>query len=98
MRNNQLLAVSALLLFVSEWDENIATDKFNMLANAGNSIIPDAGNVIGMNPFIHYDAWKIIHRIQDLIGSLPDFASIDEEFQAEKKRLSEIYGLNKDES
>ncbi|MDN4626583.1 hypothetical protein [Erwinia sp. PsM31] len=98
MRNNQLLAVSALLLFVSDWNENMAIDKFNMLANVGNSTMPDAGNVIGMNPFIHYDAWKIIHRIQDLIDSLPDFASIDKEFQVEKKRLSELYGLNKGES
>ncbi|RYM70241.1 hypothetical protein [Serratia liquefaciens] len=98
MRNNQLLAVSALLLFVSDWDEEIAREKFNMLTNAGTSIIPDAGNVIGMNPFIHYDAWKVIHRVQDLIDSLPDLSNLDEEFQAEKQRLSELYGLNKDKA
>jgi hypothetical protein len=95
-RNNQLLALSALLLFVSDWDEKIAVEKFNMLANAEASIIPNAGNVIGMNPFIHYDAWKIIHRVQDLIDSLPDFSNLDEEFQSEKLRLSELYELNKD--
>ncbi len=95
MRNNQLLALSALLLFVSEWDEEKAIEKFNMLANAGTSTMSDAGNVIGMNPFVHYDAWKIIHRIQDLIDSLPDFSNLDEEFQAEKHRLSELYELNK---
>lgn len=98
MKNNQLLAISALLLFVSDWSEEIAREKFNMLANADTSIIPDAGNVIGMNPFIHYEAWKIIHRTQDLIDSLPDFSNLDEEFQAEKQRLSELYGLNKDEA
>ncbi len=95
MKNNQLLAVSALLLFVSDWNEDIAREKFNMLANAGASVLPDAGNVIGMNPFIHYDAWKIIHRVQDLMNSLPNFSDLDEEFQAEKQRLSELYGLNK---
>lgn len=95
-RNNQLLALSALLLFVSDWDEGLAIEKFNMLANADNSIMPNAGNVIGMNPFIHYDAWKIIHRVQDLINSLPDFSNLDEEFQIEKQRLSELYELNKD--
>lgn len=56
MRNNHLLAVSTLLLFVSEWNEEIAMDKFNILANAGGTTMPDAGNVIGMNPFIHYEA------------------------------------------
>lgn len=96
MRSNQLLALSALLLFVSEWDEEIARDKFNMLLSAGTSTLPDAGNVIGMNPFIHYDAWKIIHRVQDLIDSLPDFSNLDEDFLVEKQRLSELYGLIKD--
>lgn len=92
-KNNQLLAVSALLLFVSKWNKDIALEKFSTLSNAGTSSMPDAGNVIGMNPFIHFDAWKIIHRVQDLMGSLPDLSNINEEFQAEKKRLSEIYGL-----
>lgn len=96
MRSNQLLAISALLLFVSNWDEEVAREKFNILSKASASILPDAGNVIGMNPFIHYDAWKIIHRVQDLIDSLPDFSNLDEEFRAEKQRLSELYGLNKD--
>jgi hypothetical protein len=95
MRSNQLLAVSALLLFVSDWDEKIAREKFNMLTNASVSVLSDAGNVIGMNPFIHYDAWKIIHRVQDLINSLPDFSDLDKEFQEEKQRLSELYGLKK---
>lgn len=94
MRNNQLLAISALFLFVSDWNEEIAREKFIMINNTGASTMSEAGNVIGMNPFIHYDAWKIIHCIQDLIDSLPDFANLDEEFQAEKQRLSELYGLN----
>lgn len=97
-KNNQILAFSALLLFVSDWREEVAREKFNMLAIIGNSIFPDAGNVIGMNPFIHYDAWRIIHRIQDLIDLLPDFSNLDEEFQTEKQRLSELYELNKDVS
>lgn len=93
MRNNQLLAFSALLLFVSNWDKEKAKDKFNNLASAKSSTMLDAGNVIGMNPFIHYDAWKIIHRVQELIDNLPDLSNLDEEFNEEKKRLSTIYGL-----
>ncbi|PIJ46373.1 hypothetical protein [Tatumella sp. OPLPL6] len=93
-RSNQLLALSALLLFVSDWDKDLAVEKFTSLYNAKTSTIPDAGNVMGMNPFIHYDAWKVIHRVQDLITSLPDFSNIDEEFNLERLRLSELYGLN----
>ncbi|MCS3403230.1 hypothetical protein NYE92_10905 [Pantoea sp. B566] len=98
MNNNQLLAFSALLLFISDWDEAIASDKFFMIANAANSLLPDAGNVIGMNPFIHYEAWKIIHRVQDLAGSLPDLSNINEDFLAEKQRLTALYGLNREKN
>jgi len=97
MRNNQLLAFSALLLFVSDWIPEEANEKFRMIVNAATSTTPDAGNIIGMNPFIHYDVWKIIHRVQDLIVSLPNFSNLDEEFQEEKQRLIELYGLNKEE-
>ncbi|WP_239001207.1 hypothetical protein [Pantoea stewartii] len=93
MLNNQLLALSALILFVYEWDHEKAKDKFNKLASAKNSTMPDAGNVIGMNPFIHYEAWKIIHRIQDLMNTLPDLSTLDEEFNEEKKRLITMYGI-----
>lgn len=92
-RNNQLLALSALLLFVSEWNEEEARNKFDLLSQGSASTMQDAGNVIGMNPFIHYDAWKVIHRIQDLINTLPDLSNLDEEFQAEKQRLSALYGI-----
>lgn len=92
-RNNQLLALSALLLFVSDWNEEEAGNKFDLLSKGSASTMPDAGNVIGMNPFIHYDAWKVIHRVQDLINTLPDLSNLDEEFQAEKQRLSALYGI-----
>ncbi|MEN4637328.1 hypothetical protein ABEG70_19870 [Pantoea agglomerans] len=93
---SQLLAVAALLLFISEWDMNTAIEKFQKLVEAGQSILPDAGNVIGMNPFIHYDAWEVVHTIKDLMSSLPDFTNVDTEFLAEKKRLINLFGLNEE--
>ncbi|QWC52485.1 hypothetical protein [Pectobacterium atrosepticum] len=93
MLNNPLLAVSALLLFVSDWDNNIAYEKFLMLCKAGKSTIPDAGNVIGMNPFIHYDAWRLIHRLKDLMESMSDFSDLDEYFDKEKERLTALYKI-----
>lgn len=93
---SQLLAVAALLLFISEWDMNTAIEKFQKLVEAGQSILPDAGNVIGMNPFIHYDAWEVVHTIKDLMSSLPDFTNVNTEFLAEKKRLINLFGLNEE--
>lgn len=93
---SQLLAVAALLLFISEWDMNAAIDKFLLLVEAGQSKLADAGNVIGMNPFIHYDAWEVVHTIKDIMISLPDFSNLDAEYLAEKDRLIELYGLNEE--
>lgn len=94
--SSQLLAVSALLLFVSEWDMSTAIQKFQFLVEAGQSKLPDAGNVIGMNPFIHYDAWEVVHTIKDLMSSLPNLSNLDAEYVTEKKRLLDWYGLNED--
>ncbi len=93
MGNSPLLAVSALLLFVSDWNREVAYEKFLMLCKVGKSKMPDAGNVIGMNPFIHYDAWRLIHRLKDLMESMPDFSNLDEEFNKEKQKLTALYKL-----
>lgn len=93
-KSNPLLAVSALLLFISAWDMSTAIQKFQLLVEAGQSKIPDAGNVIGMNPFIHYDAWEVVHTIKDMMSSLPDLSNLDAEYLAEKDRLLELYGLS----
>ncbi|MGL9612161.1 hypothetical protein [Escherichia coli] len=92
-KNNPLLAVSALLLFVSDWDETTAINKFIKLCGVGKSKNNDEGNVIGLNPFIHYDAWNVIHQLKDLMVTLPDFSNLDEEFAKEKARLTELYKL-----
>lgn len=93
-KSSQLLAVSALLLFISEWDMSTAIQKFQFLVEAGQSKLPDAGNVIGMNPFIHYDAWEVVHTIKDMMSSLPDLSNIDAEYLAEKERLLMLYGMD----
>ncbi|MCV5761253.1 hypothetical protein OFN40_29245, partial [Escherichia coli] len=46
-KNNPLLAVSALLLFVSDWNETTAINKFIKLCGVGKSKNNDEGNVIG---------------------------------------------------
>ena len=92
-KNNPLLAVSALLLFVSDWNETTAINKFIKLCGVGKSKNNDEGNVIGLNPFIHYDVWNVIHQLKDLMVTLPDFSNLDEEFDREKSRLIELYKL-----
>ncbi|WP_457662624.1 hypothetical protein [Sinorhizobium medicae] len=55
-----LLALCALMLFVSDWDLNIAIGKFAKLLNAPEPADFSHGNVIGLNPFHDYAAWRLI--------------------------------------
>ncbi|RJT32562.1 hypothetical protein, partial [Rahnella woolbedingensis] len=52
--SNPLMALSALLLFVSNWEIEEALDKVNKIMSHEMINDHDAGNVIGLNPFIHY--------------------------------------------
>lgn len=55
-----LLALSALLLFVKEWDLDAAVSLFvrlKTIPQTGDSL---EGNLMGLNPFHDYEAWQMI--------------------------------------
>lgn len=60
-----LLAFTALLLFVSQDNMNVAIKKLVAITRQ-NTFDPNAGNFMGLNPFHDYDAWRIIKGIQEL--------------------------------
>lgn len=55
-----LLALCALMLFASEWDMNTAIGKFAKLLAAAEPRDLSLGNVIGLNPFHDYTAWRLV--------------------------------------
>lgn len=55
-----LLALCALVLFVSDWDMNAAIAAFSRLLLAPAPTDLTLGNVIGLNPFHEYAAWRIL--------------------------------------
>lgn len=61
-----VLALSALLLFVSDWDLSRATATFAAIAAAAGQSDQSLGNVMGLNPFHDYDAWDRLKRLQAL--------------------------------
>ncbi|EPN4497214.1 hypothetical protein ACUCI8_003023 [Yersinia enterocolitica] len=89
--NNPLMALSALLLYVSNWDEAQAISKFNQILEIGKVDDIDAGNVMGLNPFIHYSAWIIVKKLHELTSRLPEPIDFEAEFEAEKSRLKALY-------
>jgi hypothetical protein len=56
----RLLALCALLLFISNWDMNGAIAKFAKILAAPPPSDTSLGNVIGLNPFHDYAAWRIV--------------------------------------
>jgi hypothetical protein len=90
---NPLLAFSALLLFVSDWDYNIAKQKVDQIFEISTVKDLNAGNVIGLNPFMNYSAWVIIKKLNDLKNEMNDITDYDVEFNLEKNRLMKLYNL-----
>ncbi|MCP3416230.1 hypothetical protein NLM16_19230 [Bradyrhizobium brasilense] len=55
-----LLALCALVLFVSDWDMNAAITAFAKLLSAPAPSNLALGNVIRLNPFHEYGAWRLV--------------------------------------
>jgi len=90
-KSNPLMALAALILFVSDWDIAIAVKKSEEILAVKTVNDVTAGNVVGLNPFIHYSAWvivKVLHDLQSELGYQIDF---DAEFASEKERLLRQY-------
>jgi hypothetical protein len=64
-----LLAFTALLLFVSDWDENAALARFARILVAPEPDDQTLGNVIGLNPFHDFAALEIVRFVA---GMTPD--------------------------
>lgn len=74
-----LLAFSALLLFVSDWDMDDAVELFAKLIVAPSASDETLGNVMGLNPFHDYSAWETLAIAAELAArspSSPDYTSI----------------------
>lgn len=53
-----------------------------------------AGNIIGLNPFIHHSAWILVKALNDLHSNLDKEIDFDKAFNEEKERLMKIYYPN----
>jgi len=89
--NNPLMAYSATLLFVNEWNLDKATKMHYEISTATFSD-ENLGNVVGLNPFIHYDAWLALKFVTEWKKEYLDF-DFEKEFTKEKERLKIIYQI-----
>lgn len=89
--NNPLMAYSATLLFVNEWDLERAI-KMHYEITTSKFSDENLGNVVGLNPFIHYDAWLALRFVTEWKKEYLGF-DFEQEFIKEKKRLKIIYQI-----
>lgn len=78
----KLLAFSALLLFVSEWNIDKAIEKFAVIANVEEVNDLLAGNFIGLNPYYKISLANTAKALQDIWPV--EFEEV-EQWQVEKK-------------
>ena len=70
-----LLALCALMLFVSAWDINMAIAKFAKLLAAPPPSDLSLGNVMGLNPFHEYTPWQLVQLSADVAAQ--SFTGLD---------------------
>ncbi|RAN48601.1 hypothetical protein RB25_09660 [Herbaspirillum rubrisubalbicans] len=63
---HSVLALCAVLLYVSNWEIVPATRLFAKIATKVGAATPDLGNVIGLNPFHDFMAWRNLKKMQEL--------------------------------
>lgn len=61
-----LMAFTALLLFLSNWNPNQAAALFARIAGYKGDVDQSLGNVMGLNPFHDYEAWSALKAIQEI--------------------------------
>lgn len=76
-----VLALAALLLFVSDWNSSQAIATFARISESVDQADQSLGNVMGLNPFHDYEAWRKLKQIQDLGITLPESTDLRAERQ-----------------
>jgi hypothetical protein len=61
----KLLAFSALLLFISDWNVAQAIEKFAIIANVRKVDDDLAANCIGLNPYLRYELAETAKKLQE---------------------------------
>ncbi|KAE9645641.1 hypothetical protein EJA70_09960 [Pseudomonas sp. PB103] len=86
--SSPLLAFCSLLLSSSEWDLNVAIEKLSIILGMPEPKNFLHGNIIGLNPFIDYNAWRTIKKVCEIgtTFSIPNnFTSRIKEIEAEMR-------------
>lgn len=91
--SESVLAFAALLLFVRGWDMDLAIADFVKIAASAGHSDQDLGNVMGLNPFHDYRAWKTLKQAQDFNIVVHEYTDLKAERQAIDAEIRLKFGL-----
>lgn len=86
-----LLAFCSLLLSVSAWEINNSIQKLALILESPEPQSSLHGNVIGLNPFTDYSAWKAIKKISELESKFETHFDFNTELEIIENNLKEEY-------
>lgn len=86
-----MLALCALVLFVSDWDINTAIEKFSQILAGSEPLDPLLGNVLGLNPFHDYAAWHEVALAQQIAQQPSGVRVYEVELRRIEAELRETY-------
>lgn len=61
-----VLAFAALLLYISEWNIELAISNLIKIVTSPDPVDINSGNIIGLNPFYNFEMWDIISKIKEV--------------------------------
>ncbi|RUU97332.1 hypothetical protein EOA79_25125 [Mesorhizobium sp. M1A.F.Ca.IN.020.03.2.1] len=92
-----LLALCALVLFISDWDMNAAIAAFAKLLSAPAPSNLTLGNLIGLNPFHEYAAWRLVVVSAEIAAQSPNGLDYDRQLASTEAALREQHRRWRDE-
>jgi hypothetical protein len=87
-----VLALAALLMFVRNWNQDLARVDFAKIAEAAGSSSQDLGNVMGLNPFHDFRAWQALKAVQEFDIHVLEYVDLKAERAAIEQELRAKFG------
>jgi hypothetical protein len=87
-----VLALAALLMFVRNWNQDLARVDFAKIAEAAGSSSQDLGNVMGLNPFHDFRAWQALKAVQEFDIHVLEYVDLKAERVAIEQELRAKFG------
>jgi len=82
-----VLALAALLLYVRDWNQELARKDFLKIVDAAGSSNQDLGNVMGLNPFHDFRTWQALKAVQEFGIHVTEYGDLKAERVAIEQEL-----------